>query len=96
MQTLLVQKYRFSHLRSCAIPRAPGTKFTGFTSTKVLILTPEELCASNYKKRFDNWLEPDPEHPTPPFHYATHYSSAAAVTYYLIRLEPLTSVHVQV
>ncbi|KAJ2078879.1 hypothetical protein GGI16_007856, partial [Coemansia sp. S142-1] len=28
------------------------------------------------------------------FHYGTHYSSAASVAYYLIRLEPFASVHV--
>ncbi|EKX48834.1 hypothetical protein GUITHDRAFT_68501, partial [Guillardia theta CCMP2712] len=54
----------------------------------------DEARAAEYRKRFDNWLEPDPEHPTPPFHYATHYSSAAAVMFYLIRLEPFTSAHV--
>lgn len=46
--------------------------------------------AAEYKKRYDNWLEPDPEHPTPKFHYASHYSSAAATSFYLIRLEPFT------
>jgi len=55
----------------------------------------DEGRAKEYKARFDNWLEPDEEHPTPPFHYATHYSSAAAVTMYLIRLEPFTTIHVQ-
>ena len=49
--------------------------------------------ASEYKKRYDNWLEPDPEHPTPKFHYASHYSSAAATSFYLIRLEPFTGVY---
>ncbi|KAI8824082.1 uncharacterized protein EV422DRAFT_305900 [Fimicolochytrium jonesii] len=28
------------------------------------------------------------------FHYGTHYSSAASVLYYLLRLEPLTSLHI--
>jgi hypothetical protein len=55
----------------------------------------DEVRGTEFRKRFDNWLEPDPEHPTPPFHYATHYSSAAAVTFYLIRLEPFTSMHLQ-
>lgn len=31
----------------------------------------------------------DPE--TPKFHYGTHYSSAAIVIFYLLRLEPFTS-----
>ena len=51
--------------------------------------------AAEYRRRYDEWLEPDPEHPTPRFHYATHYSSAAAVTLYLVRLEPFTSAHVR-
>ncbi|ORX99376.1 beach-domain-containing protein [Basidiobolus meristosporus CBS 931.73] len=29
----------------------------------------------------------------PKFHYGTHYSSAASVAFYLIRLEPFTSIH---
>ncbi|KAK9721361.1 hypothetical protein K7432_003503 [Basidiobolus ranarum] len=29
----------------------------------------------------------------PKFHYGTHYSSAASVAYYLLRLEPFTSIH---
>ncbi len=51
--------------------------------------------AAEYRRRYDEWLEPDPEHPTPRFHYATHYSSAAAVNFYLVRLEPFTSAHVR-
>ncbi len=31
----------------------------------------------------------------PPFHYATHYMSAAVVLHYLIRMQPYTSCHVQ-
>lgn len=31
-------------------------------------------------------MDPD----IPPFHYGSHYSSAAIVLYYLIRLEPFT------
>ncbi|KAJ1494501.1 BEACH domain-containing protein, partial [Baffinella frigidus] len=51
--------------------------------------------AEQYKKRFVEWVEPDEERPTPRFHYATHYSSAAYVTFFLLRLEPFTSAHVQ-
>lgn len=29
------------------------------------------------------------------FHYGTHYSNAAGVMHYLIRVEPFTSLHVQ-
>lgn len=31
----------------------------------------------------------------PPFHYGSHYSAAAFVLWYLLRLEPYTSLHVQ-
>ena len=51
--------------------------------------------ASQFRARFEEWVDPDPEHPTPRFHYATHYSSAAYVTFFLLRLEPFTSAHVQ-
>ncbi|CAG8517643.1 8239_t:CDS:2 [Ambispora gerdemannii] len=36
----------------------------------------------------------DPSGRIPKFHYGTHYSSAATVAGYLIRLEPFTSVHI--
>eukprot|EP00281_Chroomonas_sp_CCMP1168_P015187 CAMPEP_0206212506 /NCGR_PEP_ID=MMETSP0047_2-20121206/605_1 /ASSEMBLY_ACC=CAM_ASM_000192 /TAXON_ID=195065 /ORGANISM="Chroomonas mesostigmatica_cf, Strain CCMP1168" /LENGTH=352 /DNA_ID=CAMNT_0053634553 /DNA_START=1 /DNA_END=1056 /DNA_ORIENTATION=- len=55
----------------------------------------DDARADVYRKRFDNWLEPDPEHATPRFHYATHYSAAAAVIYFMVRLEPFTVAHVQ-
>ena len=29
------------------------------------------------------------------FHYGTHYSNAAGVMHYLIRMEPFTSLHIQ-
>lgn len=36
----------------------------------------------------------DPSSGIPKFHYGTHYSSSAAVLFYLIRLEPFTSLHI--
>lgn len=30
----------------------------------------------------------------PPFHHGTHYSTSAYVLWYLIRLEPFTSLHI--
>jgi hypothetical protein len=30
-----------------------------------------------------------------PFHYGTHYSNSANVMHYLIRLEPFTTLHIQ-
>ena len=32
--------------------------------------------------------------PVPPFHYGTHYSSAAIVMNYLVRLQPFADAHV--
>jgi len=44
-----------------------------------------------YRQRYESWCDPD----TPPFHYGTHYSSGAFVSYYMIRCEPFTSLHIQ-
>jgi len=44
----------------------------------------------SFIERYDSWCDPD----TPAFHYGTHYSSGAFVLYYLIRLEPFTSLHI--
>ena len=33
-------------------------------------------------------------HATPPFHYGTHYSSAAIVLHYLLRIQPFAGHHV--
>jgi hypothetical protein len=51
--------------------------------------------AEEFKLRFDNWV--DPEGVIPSFHYGSHYSSAATILYYLIRLEPFTkqAIHLQ-
>lgn len=50
-------------------------------------LTPKR--AEGFKLRFDSW-DSTLDDGTPPFHYGTHYSSAAIVASYLIRLEPFT------
>ena len=42
-------------------------------------------------ERYNNW-ESDA---IPPFHYGTHYSNAASVMHYLIRMEPFTTLHIQ-
>ncbi|RYH28539.1 hypothetical protein EON65_11810 [archaeon] len=39
--------------------------------------------------------DPDDDTSLPPFHYGTHYSVAGFVLWYLMRLEPYTSLHVQ-
>ncbi|KAK5575935.1 hypothetical protein RB653_007070 [Dictyostelium firmibasis] len=53
----------------------------------------EEGRAQKFRERFENWDDEEPNehgHKVPKFHYGTHYSSAAIVLYYLIRLEPFT------
>jgi len=40
--------------------------------------------AQQFQQRFDSWE--DPSGVIPKFHYGTHYSSAASVLYYLLRL----------
>ncbi|ETO37053.1 hypothetical protein RFI_00010 [Reticulomyxa filosa] len=47
-----------------------------------------EPRASEFKSRFQTWEDPTTE--VPPFHYGSHYSCAAIVLYFLIRLEPFT------
>ncbi|EGC32207.1 hypothetical protein DICPUDRAFT_155867 [Dictyostelium purpureum] len=53
----------------------------------------QESRAQKFRERFENWDDQEPNehgHKVPKFHYGTHYSSAAIVLYYLIRLEPFT------
>ncbi|KAH7332120.1 hypothetical protein KP509_20G069100 [Ceratopteris richardii] len=42
-----------------------------------------------FKERFENFSDPD----IPSFYYGSHYSSMGIVLYYLLRLEPFTSLH---
>lgn len=37
----------------------------------------------------------DPTGTTDKFHYGTHYSNAAGVMHYMIRMEPFTTLHIQ-
>ena len=46
-----------------------------------------------FVERYNASQEADPD--TPAFHYGSHYSSAGAITYYLIRMEPFTKLHRQ-
>jgi len=46
-----------------------------------------------FVERYNASREADPD--TPAFHYGSHYSSAGAITYYLIRMEPFTKLHRQ-
>ena len=47
--------------------------------------------AEQFRKRHDEWEDPTSD--TPPFHYGTHYSSAASVCSFLLRLQPFTDYH---
>ena len=44
--------------------------------------------AESFKSRFEQWISISPDDSTPAFHYGTHYSSAAIVSSYLVRMEP--------
>lgn len=52
-------------------------------------------------KKFENYVREkyelfeDPTGAMQPFHYGTHYSNSANVMHYLIRLEPFTTLHIQ-
>ncbi|KAG5189975.1 BEACH domain-containing protein [Tribonema minus] len=50
----------------------------------------------SFRERYASMIGgPDDPHATPPFHYGTHYSSAAIVLHYLIRLQPFSGHSVQ-
>jgi hypothetical protein len=53
-------------------------------------LNPDRL--EQFIERYESFE--DPSGRIKKFHYGTHYSSAATVSSYLIRLEPFTSVHI--
>ncbi|CBZ27146.1 conserved hypothetical protein [Leishmania mexicana MHOM/GT/2001/U1103] len=50
----------------------------------------DELKAKQLQARYAEWIACDPV-ADQPYHYGTHYSTAAIVLYYLIRLQPFTS-----
>eukprot|EP01038_Epipyxis_sp_PR26KG_P008120 gene8120-10998_t len=50
---------------------------------------------SDLKFVYDASMGEDPSSLMPPFHYGTHYSVAGFVLWYLMRVEPYTSLHVQ-
>lgn len=51
-------------------------------------LDPDRLAF--FRERYES-LRTDPD--VPPFHYGSHYSSAAIAVYFLLRLEPFTALH---
>ncbi|KAJ3434994.1 beige/beach-related [Anaeramoeba flamelloides] len=46
-------------------------------------------------EKYKMFAEQAKESLIPPFHYGTHYSSAAVVLYYLVRMEPFTSLGIK-
>ncbi|CAG01002.1 unnamed protein product, partial [Tetraodon nigroviridis] len=52
-----------------------------------------ERNAKVVREKYDNFE--DPTGTIDRFHYGTHYSNAAGVIHYLIRVEPFTSLHIQ-
>ncbi|ETE68362.1 Neurobeachin-like protein 2, partial [Ophiophagus hannah] len=50
---------------------------------------------ANYFLNFKKMSFEDPTGMTDKFHYGTHYSNAAGVMHYLIRIEPFTTLHIQ-
>lgn len=48
---------------------------------------------SRYSFRYENFE--DPSGIIDKFHYGTHYSNAAGVMHYLVRVEPFTTLHIQ-
>uniref|UniRef100_A0A8C5N2A9 Neurobeachin like 1 n=1 Tax=Leptobrachium leishanense TaxID=445787 RepID=A0A8C5N2A9_9ANUR len=49
--------------------------------------------AASVKEKYENFE--DPMGTIDKFHYGTHYSNAAGVIHYLIRVEPFTTLHIQ-
>ncbi|XP_068179302.1 neurobeachin-like protein 2 isoform X1 [Antennarius striatus] len=49
--------------------------------------------AQNVREKFESFE--DPTGTTDKFHYGTHYSNAAGVMHYMIRMEPFTTLHIQ-
>ncbi|XP_069790231.1 neurobeachin-like protein 1 isoform X3 [Narcine bancroftii] len=52
-----------------------------------------EKNAKAVQEKFDNFE--DPTGTIDKFHYGTHYSNAAGVMHYMIRVEPFTTLHIQ-
>uniref|UniRef100_A0A665U7R1 Neurobeachin-like protein 2 n=1 Tax=Echeneis naucrates TaxID=173247 RepID=A0A665U7R1_ECHNA len=49
--------------------------------------------AQNVREKYESFE--DPAGTTDKFHYGTHYSNAAGVMHYMIRMEPFTTLHIQ-
>ncbi|KAJ1868060.1 hypothetical protein LPJ78_000557 [Coemansia sp. RSA 989] len=74
------------------------SKWLDLTNSKTFRDLSRPMGALN-EKRLKHFIEryesfEDPSGRIKKFHYGTHYSSAASVAYYLVRMEPFASVHV--
>lgn len=77
--------------------KAVREKYSSFSCWGILLKTFEHssmkfnlsLCTFRYES-FE-----DPTGTIDRFHYGTHYSNAAGVMHYMIRVEPFTSLHIQ-
>ena len=64
-----------------------------FDKSKIKKKKKFEFSSYNLILRYE--LFEDPTGTMRPFHYGTHYSNSANVMHYLIRLEPFTTLHIQ-
>ncbi|KAJ3447163.1 beige/beach-related [Anaeramoeba flamelloides] len=55
----------------------------------------EEKRKTQFIEKYNMFAEQAQEAGIPPFHYGTHYSSAAMVLFFLIRMEPFTTLHIE-
>ncbi|XP_038073345.1 neurobeachin-like protein 1 isoform X2 [Patiria miniata] len=60
-------------------------------SKPVGVVNPKNI--EEVQSKFENFE--DPSGTIDKFHYGTHYSNAAGVMHYLVRIEPFTSLHIQ-
>ncbi|PIO13532.1 hypothetical protein AB205_0195120, partial [Aquarana catesbeiana] len=54
-----------------------------------------QVCDSSLRNRMTYESFEDPTGTVDKFHYGTHYSNAAGVMHYMIRMEPFTTLHIQ-
>ena len=52
-----------------------------------------EKHVEEIKQKYENFE--DPSGVVAKFHYGTHYSNSAMVLHYLVRVEPFTTLHIQ-
>jgi hypothetical protein len=78
-------------------PRLDLTKASTFRNFKYAIGAQTEAQRASCQARYrdaNEMFESNPAMEFPPFHHGTHYSCMGFVYWYLLRLEPFTSLHV--